>query len=90
MSGPEFCSKLICRIDGWIDFSPEPFLRSLQGLNYVLKGRISDYKQVDITGGTEFAAGCRTKDQSRKHAPAERSGLDRHDRINILVRGLLR
>jgi len=56
MAGSQLRLKLIGRIDGWIDVSAKPFLRSRQGFTHLLKGGISDDKQVDIAGGTEPAA----------------------------------
>ena len=71
MLGAQFLSNLTRRVDGRIYFSSKPFLGCRQRFHYVLERRVSDYKQVDVAGGAELAAGRRAEDQGHQRALAE-------------------
>ena len=73
--GPNF----VRRVNGRIDFSSEPLLRSSQRFHHLLERCISDYEQVDVAGRAEIAADRRAEDQCHEHTLAEwRERLTEH------------
>jgi hypothetical protein len=72
MSGTQFRSNLICRVDGWIDFPSEPFLRARQRFHDFRKRCLANHEEVDVAGGTQLTAGRRPENEGHEHTFAER------------------
>lgn len=71
MLRPKLCSEFRRRVDSRIDVSPKSLLSVGQRPHYVLKGRVPDDEQVDITCRPELAASGRPKHEGHDNFLAE-------------------
>ena len=73
MLGPELRSEFVQRVDGRIDFPPQPLLSTSQRRHDVLERCVTDDQQVNVAAGAEFTTGGGAEHKGHEHALAEGS-----------------